>query len=80
MGNAYNSSAALNGKCRAFATGGGCRICNDLFYIHEKTHLAREGKCKTCLNGESCKTCSDTHFMTVDGECKNKSAVVVCAE
>ena len=80
MDNAYNGGAALNGKCRAFATGGGCRICNDLFYIHEKTHLAREGKCKTCLNGESCKTCSDTHFMTVDGECKNKSAVVVCAE
>ena len=47
MDNAYNSGAALNGKCRAFATGGGCRICNDLFYIHEKTHLAREGKCKT---------------------------------
>ena len=77
--NACHSSVALVGKCRVFATDGGCRICNDGYYIHEKTCLACDGRCAKCLNGESCKICSATHFMTVDGECKDENETVGCA-
>ena len=77
--NICHSSASLAGKCRDYATDGGCLICNDGFYKHEKTCIACDAKCLTCTNGDSCIACNTEHFMGVDGACKNKSDVVGCA-
>ena len=77
--NACHNSAALVGKCRVFATDGGCHVCNDGYYIHEKTCLACMDECATCLNAESCATCNSEHFMTGTGECKAKNEVMGCA-
>ena len=41
--NAWHSSAELVGKCLVFAADGGCRVCNDGYYIHEKTCIACDG-------------------------------------
>ena len=77
--NACHSNGTLTGKCSVYATDGGCRICNDGFYRHEKACLACDTKCRTCGNAESCSTCADTHFMTLSGVCRNKSEIVGCA-
>ena len=77
--NTCHSSGTLAGKCRVYATDGGCRVCNDGFYRHEQTCLACDGKCRTCTDGSSCSTCSETHFMGVDGVCRSKGEIVGCS-
>ena len=77
--NSCHSNGTLAGKCRTFATDGGCRICNAGFYRHEKSCVECDAKCKTCTNGESCTSCSDAYFMTVDGVCRPKTEIVGCA-
>ena len=77
--NACHSSATLAGKCRVYATDGGCRVCNAGFYRHEKTCLECDPKCRTCTSGDSCTSCASTHFMGVDGVCLDKSEIVGCA-
>ena len=52
--NACHSSAALVGKCRVYATDGGCLICSAGFDWHEKTCVECDAKCRTCTDGVSC--------------------------
>ena len=77
--NACHSNGTLAGKCRVFARDGGCHICRNGFYRHEKTCIACDGKCRTCTNGESCSVCNEQHYMSVDGVCHDKSEIVGCA-
>ena len=75
MINACHSSATLVETCRAYAPDGGCRVCNGGYYGH-KTCVGCRAEYLTCTGGDGCSA-SWTHFMTVDGECKDE--VVGCA-
>ena len=55
--NACHSSAALVGKCLVFATDGGCHVCNDSYYTHEKTCIAYDGRCADGLYPGATGTC-----------------------
>ena len=77
--NGCHNNESLSGKCSTYATDGGCRICSQGFYKHEKTCMECMPECRTCMNGDSCVTCDSAHFMTVDGVCKGKDQIIGCA-
>ena len=62
--------------CLRDGRGWGCRICTEGFFWHEETCLARNTKCRAFRNAEQCLACASTHFMEVDGVCRDKSEFV----
>ncbi|ELP89890.1 protein serine/threonine kinase, putative [Entamoeba invadens IP1] len=78
--NVCKSQEDLVNTCVQYNVNGGCFMCADGYYTHEKSCDECSDECLTCfLSSTQCTRCSQNYYKNVSGVCKPKSDIIGCS-